>query len=215
MSNLPTQLLTDTWLKTTWDEYLRIIEEPQLSKAKCYYHDGKLRIEMTPIGNDHASDHTVIMLAVNLYALFNSIDFNGKDNCSYRKTGKKEAQPDASYYIGKNANVIPYGTSIVDLDSYPPPSLVIEVANTSLADDKGEKRILYEDLGVSEYWIVDVQNTQVIAFAIADGGSKRISESQVLPGLKIVLLNEALKRSRNMNQRQVGAWLMEQFQQIN
>jgi Uma2 family endonuclease len=215
MSNLPTQLLTNTWVKTTWDEYLRIIEDQQLSKAKCYYHDGKLRIEMTPIGNDHASDHTVIMLAVNLYAIFNSIDFNGKDNCSYRKTGQKEAQPDASYYIGTNANVITYGTSIVDLDNYPPPSLVIEVANTSLADDKGEKRILYEDLGVSEYWIVDVQNTQVIAFAVADGGSKRISESQVLPGLKILLLNEALKRSRNMNQRQVGAWLMEQFQQIN
>jgi Uma2 family endonuclease len=215
MSNLQTQLLTDTWIKTTWDEYLRIIEEPELSKAKCYYHDGKLRIEMTPIGNDHASDHTVIMLAVNLYALFNSIDFNGKDNCSYRKMGKKEAQPDASYYIGKNANAIPYGTSIVDLNNYSPPSLVIEVANSSLADDKGEKRILYEDLGVSEYWIVDVQNTQVIAFAVADGGSKRISESQVLPGLKIVLLNEALERSRNMNQRQVGAWLIKQFQQIN
>jgi Uma2 family endonuclease len=215
MSNLQTQLPTDTWIKTTWDEYLRIIEDTQLSKAKCYYHDDKLRIEMTPIGNDHASDHTVIMLAVNLYAIFQNVDFNGKDNCSYRKTGKKEAQPDASYYIGKNANVITYGTSIVDLDNYPPPSLIIEVANTSLADDKGEKRILYEDLGVSEYWIVDVQNTQVIAFAVADGGSKRISESQVLPGLKIVLLNKALERSRNMNQRQVGAWLMEQFQQIS
>jgi Uma2 family endonuclease len=212
MSNLPTQLPTDTWVKTTWDEYLRVIEEPQLSKAKCYYFDGKYRIEMTPIGNDHASDHTVIMLAVNLYAIFKGIDFNGKDNCSYRKIGKREAQPDASYYVGENANAIAYGTSIVDLDNYPPPSLVIEVANTSLADDKGEKRILYEDLGVSEYWIVDVQNTQVIAFAVADGGSKRISESFVLPGLKIGLLNEALERSRNMNQRQVGAWLMERFQ---
>jgi hypothetical protein len=52
----------------------------------------------------------------------------------------------------------------------------------------------------------------VIAFAVADGGSKRIDSSQVLPGLKIALLNEALIRSRNTNQRQVGAWLIEQFQ---
>jgi Uma2 family endonuclease len=212
VSNLQTQLPTDTWVKTTWDEYLQVIEQPQLAKAKCYYHNGKCRIEMTPIGNDHASDHTVIMLAVHLYAIFKSIDFNGKDNCSYRKTGQREAQPDASYYIGENANAINYGTSIINLDIYPPPHLVIEIANTSLADDKGEKRILYEDLGVSEYWIVDVQNPQVIVFAVADGGSKRIDESQVLPGLKVALLNEALIRSRNMNQRQVGAWLMEQFQ---
>jgi Uma2 family endonuclease len=87
------------------------------------------------------------------------------------------------------------------------------VANTSLSDDKGEKRILYEELGISEYWIIDVQNVQVIAFAVADGGSKRITESQVLPGLSISLLNEAFQRTRQMNQRLVGAWLMEQFQQ--
>ena len=89
---------------------------------------------------------------------------------------------------------------------------MIEVANTSLSDDKGEKRILYEALGVSEYWIIDVKNVQLIAFAVADGGSKRISESQVLPGLTISLLNQAFQRTRQMNQRLVGAWLMEQFQ---
>ncbi len=39
----------------------------------------------------------------------------------------------------------------IDLDIYPPPTLVIEVANTSLADDQGEKRLLYEAMNVSEY----------------------------------------------------------------
>jgi Uma2 family endonuclease len=212
MINLQTQFPTDTWVKATWDEYLQVIENPQLEKAKCYYHNEQLRIEMAPLGNDHASDHTVIMLAVNLFAIFKSVDFNGKDNCTYRKTGFQDAQPDASYYIGENADAISYGTLIIDLDRYPPPELVIEVANTSLSDDKGEKRILYEEMGISEYWIIDVQNVQVIDFAVADGGSKRITESQVLPGLSISLLNEAFQRTRQMNQRLVGAWLMEQFQ---
>ncbi|MCG6134295.1 MAG: Uma2 family endonuclease [Nostoc sp. LLA-1] len=71
--------------------------------------------------------------------------------CSYRQVGVREVQPDISYYIGDNADVIPYGTSIINLDVYPPPDLVIEVANTSLADDQGAKRLLYEDLGVKEY----------------------------------------------------------------
>lgn len=110
--------------------------------------------------------------------------------------------------VSKNANL-----TIVNLDHYPPPNLVIEVANTSLADDKGEKRLLYEDLKVTEYWIVDVQNVQLIAFAIADGGSKRITQSQALPGLTIPLLEEALRRSRQTDQAQVGAWLLAQFQQ--
>jgi hypothetical protein len=48
--------------------------------------------------------------------------------------------------------------------------------------------------------------------AIADGGSKRITQSQVLPELDISLLEEALRRSRQMDNTQVGAWLLAQIQ---
>jgi Uma2 family endonuclease len=212
MSELQTQLVTDTWIAATWDDYIQIIENPVYVKAQGYYHNRHMRIEMPPIGNDHASDHTIILFAVNLFASIKGIALNGKDNCTYRKTGFNEAQPDVSYYIGENADVIPYGTSIINLDIYPSPDLVIEVANTSLADDQGQKRILYEDLGVKEYWILNVQNVQIMAFAIENQGSRRITESQVLPGLTISLLNEALRRTRQMNQSQVGAWLLTEFQ---
>ncbi len=213
MSEPQTKIPTDTWVVATWNEYIQALENPVYERAKGYYHNGKMRLEMSPIGNDHASDHGIIIFAVYLFASIKGIPLNGKDNCSYRKTGFDEAQPDASFYIGENADVIPYGTSIINLDSYPPPTLVIEIANTSRADDKGEKRLLYEDLKISEYWIVDVQNVQVIAFAIENGGSRRITQSQVLPGLAISLLEEALRRTRQINQAQVGAWLLAQFQQ--
>lgn len=213
MSELQTKLPTETWVVATWDEYIQAIEDPSYEKAKGYYHNGKLRIEMSPVGSDHASDHTVIIFAVNLFATIKGIPLNGRDNCTYRKTGYQEAQPDVSYYINENADAVPWGTSIINLDNYPPPDLVIEIANTSLADDKGEKRLLYEELKVGEYWIVDVQNVQILAFAVADGGSKRITQSQVLPGLAIALLEDALRRTRQMNQGEVGAWLLAQFQQ--
>jgi Uma2 family endonuclease len=212
MNETQTKIPTDTWVKTTWDEYIQIIENPAYEKAKGYYHDGRMRIEMPPVGNDHASDHTVVISAVALFSAAKNINLDGKDNCTYRKIGFDDCQPDASYYIGDSASVIPYGTSIVNLDIYPPPTLVIEVAKSSLADDKGEKRILYEALGVAEYWIVDVQNVQIIAFAIENGGSRRINESQVLPGLAISVLNEAFQRTRRINQGQVYTWLLSQFQ---
>jgi Uma2 family endonuclease len=212
MKELQTKIATDTWVAVTWDEYIQIIENPAYQNAKSYYHNGRMRIEMPPVGNDHASDHTIIISAISLFAATKRIDLNGKDNCTYRKTGFDDSQPDVSYYIGSSADAIPYGTSIINLDIYPPPTLVIEVANTSLADDKGEKRLLYEDLGVAEYWIVDVQNVQVIAFKIENGGSRRITQSQVLPGLSISLLNDAFRRTRQMNHGQVCAWLLAQFQ---
>jgi Uma2 family endonuclease len=213
MIQLETKLPTDIWVNATWDEYIQAIENPIYQKAKSYYYNQKLRIESSPIGNDHASDHATMISAGSLFCAIKNIPNTARDNCTYRQTGLREAQPDISYYIAENTEVIPWGTSIIDLDIYPPPDLVIEVANTSLADDKGEKRLLYEDLNVKEYWIVDVQNVQIIAFAIADGGSKRIQESQVLPGLKLSLLNEVLQRSRQTNQGQVIHWLLAQFQQ--
>lgn len=211
MSELQTKLQTDTWVVATWDEYIQTIEDPAYEKAKGYYHNGQLRIEMSPVGSDHASDHTIIIFAVNLFASLKGIPLNGRDNCTYRKAGVQECQPDVSYYIGDRAQVIPWGTSIIDLDVYPSPDLVIEIANASLADDKGEKRLLYEDLKVAEYWIVDVQTAQIIAFVVAERGSKRITQSQVLPGLTISLLEEALRRSRQVDQSQVGAWLLSQM----
>jgi Uma2 family endonuclease len=213
MSQLQEKPPTDTWVTATWDEYIQIIEKPDYEKAKGYYHNGCMKIEMPPVGNDHASDHTIVIVAVTLYAAIKNIALNGKDNCTYRKIGSNEAQPDASFYIGENAAVIPWGTNIIDLNSCPPPTLAIEVAKTSLSDDKGEKRLLYEELGVAEYWIVDVKNVKVIAFAIENGGSRRITQSQVLPGLAISLLEEAFRRTRQMNHNQVVAWLLAQFQQ--
>jgi Uma2 family endonuclease len=213
MSQLQTKLPTDTWVTATWDEYIQTIENPEYEKAKGYYFNGQMRIEMSPVGNPHSRDHSIIIYAVHLFATLKGIDLNGHDNCTYRKTGCDEAQPDASFYIGENAEAIPWETTIIDLDVYPPPTLAIEVAYTSIADDKGDKRLLYEEIGVQEYWIVDVQKVQVIAFAIENGGSRKITQSQVLPGLAISLVEEAFRRTRQMNHGRVGAWLLSQFQQ--
>ena len=207
------KLTTDTWVSATWDEYLENIDRPDYEKAKGYYHNGKYRIEMTPIGNDHSKDHSNIHTATSLFAIAKKVAIDIRDNCSYRKAGIKEFQPDLSCYVGDNANVIPWGVGVVNLNKYPAPDLVIEVSNTSLSDDLGQKRLLYEDLQIGEYWVVDVQNVRVIAFAIENEGSRRIKKSQVLTGLKIEILTEALQRSRNSNHTEVGSWLLEQFQQ--
>lgn len=212
MSNFQIKLPTDTWVASSWDGYIQALKDPAFEKAKGYYHNGQFRLEITPLGHDHACDNTIISFAINLFCTLREIPLKGLTNCTYRKTGLQEAQPDLSYYIGENAQVIPWGTTIIDLGRYPSPDLVIEIASTSLADDQGQKRLLYEDLAVSEYWIVNVQKAQIIALAIADRGSRRIAESQVLPGLELALLETALQLSRQMDQTQVGGWLLTQFQ---
>ena len=213
MNELQTKLLTDTWVFATWDEYLQAIANPDYEKAKCYYYHGHLRIEMSPVGPNHALDNGIIYFAVTLYCTLRGIPLRGLINCSYREPSLRECQPDISYYIGEQAPSAPTGTSVVNLGSNtPPPNLAIEVASTSLDEDLGRKRLLYEAMQIAEYWVVDVERAQIVAFAIADGGSRRITQSQCLPGLEIGLLEEALQRSRQMDDTQVGAWLLSQIQ---
>jgi Uma2 family endonuclease len=212
MTQLAPSIKTDVWVTATWDEYLQAIESLDSQFSHSYYQQGKYRIEMVPLGYDHGFDNNIISFAVNLFTVLRGIPANGLVNTSYRKVGVKESQPDMSYYIADRAELIPYGTSIVDLDRYSAPDLVIEIASTSLSDDTGAKRLLYEDLGVQEYWIVDVKKADMIAFSMLELGSVRITQSQVLPGLEMSILIEALVMSRQTNQTQVGQWLMSEFQ---
>lgn len=213
MSRMKTKLQTDTWVIATWDEFIEMVKNPAYKKAKCYYHNEQIRIETMPIGPDHSRDNAIILFAINLFCTIKSLAFNSLDNCSYRMTGIRECQPDISYYIGERAGLAPKGTAITNLDTTPPPDLVIEVADSTLADDIGEKRLLYEEIQVAEYWVVDVQKAQIIAFAIiGNNGSRRIQESEILPGLSIAILEAALSRSRRENQALVGAWLLGEFQ---
>jgi Uma2 family endonuclease len=212
MTLLETQIPLETWLSAPWEEFVNIADDPTSAKRKSYYYNGRMRIEPMSTGSEHSNDHAIIIFALTLFATLRSIPIMAKDSCSYRKSSVQEFQPDVSYYVGEHVDAIPWGTRVVDLNLYPVPDLVIEISDTSIGDDKGEKRIQYEVLKISEYWIVDVKNLQIIAWEIApDNSSRRIEVSKVLPGLPLATLAEALRRSRQENQTIVGSWLMEQF----
>ncbi|MBE9193914.1 Uma2 family endonuclease [Synechocystis sp. LEGE 06083] len=211
MTVLTVPIKSDTWIKASWEEFIQAAENPDYEKGKFYYYQDHLRIEMSPVSRDHAGDHGLVNGALGLYVALRNIPVTIRDTCSYRQPGQWEVQPDISCHVGDNAMAIPYGTGIVNLNDYPPPDLVIEIANTSLADDQGKKRLLYEDLSVKEYWIVDVKVTKILGFKMKNQGSYQIRESLVLPGLKLAILEEGLQKSRQTNHSEVMRWLLQQF----
>jgi Uma2 family endonuclease len=212
MVQLQEKLKTNAWLRSDWETYISTIDSSEHEQHQGYYYNGYMRIEDMPTGADHASDNGLIYLAVTLFCMAKAIPLQGLIGCSYRKTGIRECQPDISYYIGDRANLAPKGKSVVNLDEQAIPNLVVEISNTTINDDLGAKRSLYEEMGVSEYWIVDVQNTLIYAFEMIDRGSRRIDISLVLPELSIETITTALNLSKEQDQSQIGKWLMSQFQ---
>jgi Uma2 family endonuclease len=91
--------------------------------------------------------------------------------------------------------------------------LVVEIGSVSVSDDLGRKRLLYEQSGVEEYWVNDLNVEEVIAFAIAAGRSGRVSKSLVLPELAIALVEEAIKRSHIEDDTKINLWLLKTFSQ--
>jgi Uma2 family endonuclease len=59
---------------------------------------------------------------------------------------------------------------------------VVEYSNTTLEKDLGEKKEAYAEAGIREYWVVDLQNNQLIVFR-NPSSNKYLSEVKLSAGL--------------------------------
>jgi len=206
-------IATDTWVKATWEEFLELGENPEYEKGRFYYDQGYMRIEMAAVGFRHGRQNSIVANGILLFATLKEIEIVRLTNSSYRKVGLREFQPDSSFYIGANLRIPPETDSPINLTEYDPPTLVLETGSTTLSDDLGFKRLLYERAGVREYWVNDANLGEVIGFSIAERRSGEIEESLVLPGLKLSLVKEILQRSETQDDGEITRWLIETFSQ--
>lgn len=208
-------LTTNTWVKGSWDDFMALLDSPEIQgsskNVRTYYDSGWMRIETMPIGSAHGQDNSILASALSLYTTLKSLTYVSFTGSNFRKLGERECQPNLAYYIGESIQRPQKNNQAVDIDIYGPPTLAIEISATTLEDDLGPKRLLYERLGVQEYWVVNVEAAEVIAFKMEDGGSRQIKTSSALPGLSINIIEEALQRSTTEDDGTINRWLFQQF----
>ncbi|APB33878.1 protein of unknown function DUF820 [Gloeomargarita lithophora Alchichica-D10] len=212
VSTAPKNITTDAWVQATWPDFLALAANPRDEKARFYYDSHAMRIETMPIGSGHGRDNTLLSQIVTLYSAVKNIRIVGFTNVSFRQPGVRECQPDLAFYVGNDFQIPPKTSQPVAVSEFGAPNLVIEVAATTLNDDLGRKRLLYERLGVQEYWVVEVESGEVTAFAVWDGGSRQIHVSQILPELPITIVEQVLKQSQTEDDRMIHRWLLQTFQ---
>jgi Uma2 family endonuclease len=134
--------------KINVDEYYRMAEEGLLAPdARVELIEGEI-IDMVPIGTAHAARVTYLdrMLQEALGRRANIRVQN-----SLRLSSYSEVQPDIVIALERDDDYEykhPYAADTL---------LVVEVSDSSLAEDKRVKVPLYAKHGVPEVWIVDVQ----------------------------------------------------------
>ncbi len=92
------------------------------------------------------------------------------------------------------------------------PDLVGEVSDTTLATDLDEKKQLYADLEIPEYWVIDVRGKRAIAFRLqSDGKYQQCAYSVALKGLPIFLLEPTLERLIERTNISAASWFAQQL----
>jgi Uma2 family endonuclease len=92
-------------------------------------------------------------------------DWHLRVECAIRIPEYSQPEPDLSVVRGEIDDYT---------DRHPEPTdvgLIVEIADSSLARDRGEKRDLYARAGVPAYWIVNLAARQVEAHSLPAGGA--------------------------------------------
>ena len=63
--------------------------------------------------------------------------------------------------------------------------LIVEVSDSSIRYDRGLKAELYAETGIPEYWVVDVKNRRVFAYADPQGQEYRVVREFELGGCRV------------------------------
>ncbi len=199
----------------TWQDYLTIGNHPTLDWQKISFYQGWLWVNMGKEGPEHASVSDFITIIFGFWAFLHpDVPLQSYSRCLIEYPETHACAPDLVLYKGENIPRYQAGEPRrIDLRFQRPPDLVGEIADTTLALDLDEQKQLYASLGIPEYWVIDVKGRRVFAFALAEDGRYRaIAQSQVLAGLPIALLEQALERLASQTNTAAANWLLQQLQ---
>ncbi|PSF34261.1 Uma2 family endonuclease [Aphanothece hegewaldii CCALA 016] len=209
--------LIPEWKPATWDDYLAYRDDPTIERVKLFFYHNQLLAEMGGEGINHSkfADLLIMMLFV-WFTQHPEQVFCSFSRCQIEKPKTKAGAPDLVLYIGDNYPRWEEGEKrYINLEYHRIPNLVGEVADTTLATDLDEKKHLYAELGIPEYWVIDVRGKRVIAFILQDNNTyKEIETSVALSNLPIKLVEQTIKKLEQESNVNAANWFAQQIKNL-
>lgn len=178
-----------------WDEYLSLRQKPENRHVRMTYQDGSL--EFMTLSSFHELISLIIHDFILEWRVAKDIPAMPTGSMTLKlKSTQSGLEGDQSYYI-QNYEAVK-GQRVIDLETSPPPDLVIEVEHSRNAISKMD---IYRDLNVPEIWRWCEEKVSV--FRLVEGVYVQQPNSTALPGFPFDLLAAGLAKRFDSNETEL------------
>jgi Uma2 family endonuclease len=192
IENLP-EGATLTIQQFSWDDYEQLLEDLRdRPHRRISYDQGRLEI-MSPLP-EHEEHARFLDDLVRAFAQHHGVKVQKYGAATWKsKRLNRAVEPDCCYYVANAPAVI--GKRKFDLESDPPPDIVVEIDITT---ESLSKFPIYASLGISEIWRYDSKRMQF--YELSNATYHEIRASRSLVGLTPAMLEAAFERNKTVGQ---------------
>jgi Uma2 family endonuclease len=180
----------------TWEEYEHLLDElADRPGVRVTYDQGRLQA-VSPL---RAHEHYARIMEVigDLAAEALDLPFESMGATALRQVkGLRGVEPDDCFYITNEQRIA--GKVTLDLESDPPPDIVVEV---DLSTDSGAKLPIYAAMGVPEIWFYNGRRAKILE--LGPSGYVERQESKTLPLTTVAVLEHFLDLSKTHGKRAI------------
>ena len=174
----------------SWEEYEELLGELGGGSApRINYDEGTLEL-MAPLFI-HERDKELVSILVRVLAEETGLEVLAAGSTTFkRKTLRKGAEPDACFYIRNIDRVA--GKDRIDLQTDPPPDLIIEIDVTHSQQSKIKT---YARFGVQEFWRFGGKRSEIFELAGSDYVARE--SSLAFPILRAEDISDLIEQNRS------------------
>ena len=177
----------------SWEDYEGLLADlGDRPGVRVSYDEGRLEI-MSPLPEHEKYKESVLCLARALSEELN-IPLEAYGSATWKRSAlRKGAEPDTCFYVVNAKRII--GKRTIDLDTDPPPDIVVEIDTTN---ESLSKFPIYAALRVPEIWRYDGARVQM--FALKGDTYLETDGSHFFAGFSCSMLRECLDMSKTHGQ---------------
>lgn len=193
----------------SWQTFLQLLADLGEDRAtRLAYDDGVLEI-MTPLG-EHENNNRFIECLIGVIVDESNLNIKRFGSLTLKRDLRRQgAEPDSCYYIQNEPQV--RSKQNIDLETDPPPDLVLEIDITSSSLDK---KSIYASLGVPEFWRYNGRKLEVFVLEEGSDVYRQVEESLIFPWLALDAIprfvNQSLVDGETATLRAFRMWVREQ-----